>query len=99
MAAGVSWCLPEAGIVPAAVVSGPVCVPFQVTSRTAVSPLATEDVTVPTASGNAVFPPLNNSMISSGPSLARLLPVAVVEGVNLLAGDLDQLVGGQRVGL
>src|SRR6476660_8932899 len=34
-----------------------------------------------------------------GEQFARLLPGAVVEGVDLLAGDLDQLVGGQRFGL
>src|SRR4029450_6576363 len=74
MAAGVSWILPEAGIVPSAVASGPVCVPFQVTSRAALLPLAILFVTVPTASGNAAFQPLKSSTIFSGPSIFRWVP-------------------------
>jgi hypothetical protein len=70
-AAGVSWRLPDAGIVPSAVTSGPLCVPFQVTSRAALLPLATALVTVPAASGNAVFQALKSSTIFSGPSIFR----------------------------
>src|SRR3990172_1946132 len=73
-AAGVSWRLPDAGIVPPAVPSGPVCVPFQVTSRAAVLPLATALVTEAAASGNAVFQPLKSSTIFSGPSTLRWVP-------------------------
>jgi hypothetical protein len=44
MAPGVSWRLPEAGIVPSAVTSGPVCVPFQVNSNPAAEALEAYDV-------------------------------------------------------
>ena len=50
------------------------CVPFQVTSRNTLLPLATTLVTVPAPSGNAVFQPLKSSMIFSGPSIFRWVP-------------------------
>lgn len=61
-------------VVPSAVVSGPVCVPFQVTSKAAVSRVAKALVTVPAASGNACFQPLKSSTIFSGPSTFRSVP-------------------------
>ena len=81
MAPGVSWLLPDAGIVPSAVSRGPVCVPFQVTSRPALLPLATVLVTVAAASGKAVFQPLKSSTICSGLSTLRLGTKLVVAGI------------------
>src|SRR5438034_3047859 len=76
-AAGVVWRLPEGGSAPPGPSSGPVCVPSQVSSSTAVLPLATAFVTVPLTSGIAFRQPLSAGRISASPRSRRPVPTSL----------------------